>query len=109
MKEDANSWELELTVKPGQEIEYPRVHMWVDKKSQQPTKIDFADQSGKVLKTAEYFDYHIDGGTHWGPSKVIVTDHRRNDHKSEIVFTSTKLNQGLKDDFFTQRTLIRGH
>ncbi len=109
VKEDANSWELELTVKPGQEIEYPRVHMWVDKKSQEPTKIDFMDQSGKVLKTAEYFDYHVDGGTHWGPSKVVVTDHRRNDHKSEIQFVSTKLNQGLKDDFFTQRTLIRGH
>jgi outer membrane lipoprotein-sorting protein len=109
VKEDANSWELELTVKPGQEIEYPRVHMWVEKKSQQPTKIDFMDGSGKVLKTAEYLDYHLDGGTHWGPSKVVVTDHRRNDHKSEIEFVSTKLNQGLKDDFFTQRTLIRGH
>jgi len=109
VKEDANSWELELTVKPGQEIEYPRVHMWVEKKSQQPTKIDFSDSSGKVLKTSEYADYHIDDANHYGPSKVVVTDHRRNDHKSEIVFTHVKLNQGLKDDFFTQRTLIRGH
>jgi outer membrane lipoprotein-sorting protein len=109
VKEDAASWELELTVKSGQEIEYPRVHMWVDKKSQQPTKIDFMDPSGKVLKTSEYFDYHIDDANHYGPSKVVNTDHRRNDHKSEIVFTRVKLNQGLKDDFFTQRTLIRGH
>lgn len=109
VKEDANSWELELNVKPGQEIEYPRVHMWVDKKAQQPTKIDFADASGKVLKTSEYIDYHIDDANHYGPAKVVVTDHRRNDHKSEIVFTHVKLNQGLKDDFFTQRTLIRGH
>ena len=109
IKEDANSWELELNVKPGQEIEYPRVHMWVEKKSQQPTKIDFSDGSGKVLKTSEYVDYHIDDASHWGPAKVVVTDHRRNDHKSEIVFTHVKLNQGLKDDFFTQRTLIRGH
>jgi len=109
VKEDANSWELELNVKAGQEIEYPRVHMWVDKKSNQPTKIDFMDGSGKVLKTSEYVDYHIDDGNHYGPTKVVVTDHRRNDHKSEIVFTRVKLNQGLKDDFFTQRTLIRGH
>lgn len=109
IKEDASSWELELTVKPGQEIEYPRVHMWVDKKAQQPTRIDFMDAGGKVLKTTEYVDYHIDDANHYGPSKVIVTDHRRNDHKSEIIFTRVKLNQGLKDDFFTQRTLIRGH
>jgi outer membrane lipoprotein-sorting protein len=109
VKQDATSWELELTVKPGQEIEYPRVHMWVDKKAQQPTKIDFMDASGKVLKTSEYVDYRVDAGNHYGPSKVIVTDHRRNDHKSEIDFLEVKLNQGLKDDFFTQRTLIRGH
>ena len=109
VKEDANSWELQLNVKAGQEIEYPRVYMWVDKKSNQPTKIDFMDGSGKVLKTSEYVDYHIDDGNHYGPTKVVVTDHRRNDHKSEIVFTHVKLNQGLKDDFFTQRTLIRGH
>jgi outer membrane lipoprotein-sorting protein len=109
VKEDATSWELELTVKAGQEIEYPRVHMWVEKRSQQPTKIDFMDAGGKLLKTSEYSDYHIDDANHYGPSKVTVTDHRRNDHKSEIVFLHVKLNQGLKDYFFTQRTLIRGH
>ncbi|HXU69844.1 MAG TPA: outer membrane lipoprotein-sorting protein [Polyangia bacterium] len=109
VKEDPSSWELALTVKAGQEIEYPKVHMWVDKKSNQPTKIDFEDAGGKVLKTSEYEGYHIDDANHYGPTKVVVTDHRRNDHKSEIVFTHVKLNQGLKDDFFTQRTLIRGH
>jgi outer membrane lipoprotein-sorting protein len=109
VKEDANQWELELTVKAGQEIEYPRVHMIVEKKSNQPLKIDFMDAGGKLLKTSDYVDYHIDDANHYGPTKVVVTDHRRNDHKSEIVFTRVKLNQGLKDDFFTQRTLIRGH
>jgi outer membrane lipoprotein-sorting protein len=108
VKDDANTWELDLTVKAGQEIEYPKVHMIVEKKSSQPLKIDFMDAGGKVLKTSEYEGYHIDGPSHWGPAKVIVTDHRRNEHKSEIQFLSTKLNQGLKDDFFTQRTLIRG-
>src|SRR3954470_17723839 len=76
VKEDDKAWELELTVKAGQEIEYPKVHMWVDKKSQQPLKIDFMDPSGKVLKTSGYFDYHIDDANHWGPSKVVNTDHR---------------------------------
>jgi len=109
VKEDANQWELELTVKAGQEIEYPKVHMIVEKRSNQPLKIDFMDAGGKLLKTSDYVDYHIDDANHYGPTKVVVTDHRRNDHKSEIVFTRVKLNQGLKDDFFTQRTLIRGH
>ena len=108
VKEDDKSWELELTVKPGQEIEYPKVRMWVDKQAQQPTKIDFMDAAGKVLKTSEYVDYKNDAANHYGPARVVVTDHRRNDHKSEIVFTGVKLNSGLKDDLFTQRSLIRG-
>jgi outer membrane lipoprotein-sorting protein len=109
VKEDANTWELDLTVKPGVEVEYPRVHMIVDKKSQQPTRVDFEDASGKPLKTNEYEGYHLEGSDHYNPNKVIVTDHRRNDHKSEIVFTGVKLNSGLKDDMFTQRSLIRGN
>jgi outer membrane lipoprotein-sorting protein len=83
--------------------------MWVDKKAHQPTKMDLMDASGKVLKTEEWLEYRSDGENHWGPARVVVTDHRRNDHKSEIVFTGVKLNSGLKDDLFTQRSLIRGH
>lgn len=109
VKEDAKTWELDLTVKPGVEIEYPRVHMIVDKQAQQPLRVDFQDASGKPLKTNEYEGYHLEGGAeHWNPNKVIVTDHRRNEHRSEIVFTGVKLNSGLRDDLFTQRSLIRG-
>jgi outer membrane lipoprotein-sorting protein len=108
VKDDATTWELDLSVKKGQETEFPRVHMWVDKKANQPTKVQFMDASGKVLKTEEYFDYHVDGPNHYGPSRLLVTDHRRNDHKSEIVFLNVKLNSGLKDDLFTQRSLVRG-
>ena len=108
VKSDDKSWELELTLKKGQEQEFPRVHMWVDKQAMQPTKIDFEDGTGKVLKTEEYVNYRQDAPGHYGPEKVVVTDHRRNDHKSEIIFTSTKLNTGLKDDLFSQRSLIRG-
>jgi outer membrane lipoprotein-sorting protein len=109
VKSDDKSWELELNVKAGQDIEYPKVRMFVDKKAEQPTKIEFMDSGGKVLKTEEYFDYHIDDAKHYGPSRIMVTDWRRNGHKSEIVFLGVKLNQGLKDDLFTQRSLIRGH
>ncbi|MDB4968131.1 MAG: Outer rane lipoproteinsorting protein [Myxococcales bacterium] len=109
VKADDKSWELELTVKGGQETEYPKVRMWVDKTATQPTKVQFADAAGKVLKTEEYEGYHIDDANHYGPAKVRVTDHRRNDHKSEIVFIGVKLNSGLTDDLFTQRSLVRGH
>jgi outer membrane lipoprotein-sorting protein len=106
--QDDKQWEIELAVKPGVEIEYPRVKMWVLKKEHQPSKIEFQDASGKTLKTEEFKDYKTDGANHYGPSSLTVTDHRRNNHKSEIIFTGVKLNTGLKDDLFTQRSLQRG-
>jgi outer membrane lipoprotein-sorting protein len=108
VKGDDKGWELELTLKAGQEQEFPRVRMWIDKQAMQPTKVDYMDAAGKSLKTEEYVDYRQDGPNHWGPSRVVVTDHRRNDHRSEIVFTGVKLNSGLKDELFSQRSLIRG-
>ena len=44
---------------------------------------------------------------HWQPMRITVTDHRRNDHQSEIVFLSSKIDSGLSDDLFTVRSLQR--
>jgi outer membrane lipoprotein-sorting protein len=105
--QDDKSWQLELTPKtPGGD--YTKIKMWVDKTANQPTKMEYYDASGKKLKTQERVDYKLENG-HYNPAKVIITDHRRNDHKSEIDFLGVKLNSGLKDDLFTQRSLIRGN
>ena len=85
--------------------------MWVDKKSQQPTKIDFMDAGGKKLKTTECARLsRTTTPTTTDPAQVVVTDHRRNDHKTrDRLHRESSSNQGLKDDFFTQRSLVRGH
>src|SRR3954451_2149668 len=46
ISQDDKQWEIELAVKPGAEIEYPRVKMWVIKQAHQPSKILFQDASG---------------------------------------------------------------
>ena len=107
---DAKTFQLELMLKPKMEAEFPRLNLWVDKTSYQPVKIEYCDASGKKLKTQERLGYTLDpGGVHYYPARIVVVDHRRNDHSSEIVFTGSKLNQGLKDDLFTQRSLARGN
>jgi outer membrane lipoprotein-sorting protein len=108
--QDAKTWQLDLTLKPKQEAEFPLLHLWVDKTSLQPVKIEYCDAGGKKLKTQERMGYTLDpGGVHYNPARIVVVDHRRNGHSSEIIFTGSKLNQGLKDDLFTQRSLIRGN
>ncbi len=106
---DATTWTLDLTAKPGVETEFPKAKMVVEKKSNSPTKIDYFDASGKLLKTQTRDDYHQDSPKHWQPGKVTIVDHRRNDHTSEIVFTSTKIDSGLSDAVFSVRSLARGN
>jgi outer membrane lipoprotein-sorting protein len=107
--QDAGNWILELTQKPGMDLEFPRLKVWADKNMFQPTKIEYHDAGGKKLKTEVRLDYKKDSPEHFQPSKVIVTDHRRNDHVSEIDFTNTKIDSGLSDDLFSVRSLVRGN
>jgi outer membrane lipoprotein-sorting protein len=105
---DDKSWILELTAKKGQDLEFPKIKLWADKGHFQPTRLEYYDASGKKLKTQERSDFKKDSAEHYQPGKVVVTDHRRNDHASEIIFTQTTINPGLKDDLFSVRSLQRG-
>ncbi len=105
--EEPSSYVLELKVKPKIETDFPRMKMWVDKSNWSPTKMEYYDASGKKVKTQVRDGYHQDGPGHFQPTRVVVTDHRRGDHVSEIVFTGSKIDSGLGDDLFTQRALLR--
>jgi outer membrane lipoprotein-sorting protein len=105
---DEKSWILELDAKPGTDLEFPKIKLWADKVMYQPTKLEYYDPTGKNLKTQLRLDYTKDSPQHYQPGKVVIIDHRRNDHSSEIVFTATKIDSGLSDDLFSVRSLMRG-
>jgi outer membrane lipoprotein-sorting protein len=105
---DDKSWILELTAKPGVEVDFPTIHLWADKTIYQPTRLEYFDPNGKLLRTQLRLDYTKDSPQHYQPGKVVIIDHRRNDHQSEIVFTSAKIDSGLPDDLFSVRSLMRG-
>lgn len=107
--QDDKNWILELDAKKGLDLEFPKIKLWADKGMFQPTKIEYYDGSGKLLKTQLRQDYAKDSPTHWQPGKIVIIDHRRNDHSSQIVFTSTKIDSGLSDDLFSVRSLMRGN
>jgi outer membrane lipoprotein-sorting protein len=108
-KEDDKTVTLDMKQKAGTETEFPHVKMVVDKTMSAPLKMEYFDASGKKLKTQMRDGYKKDEGRdYYSPGRVMVIDHRRNDHTSEIHFTSFKLNSNLADDLFSQRSLIRG-
>jgi len=105
---DEKNWILELNAKAGQDLEFPKIKLWADKTMFQPTKMEYYDATGKNLKTQLRQDYAKDSPRHWQPGKVVIIDHRRNDHESQIVFTATKIDSGLSDEIFSVRSLVRG-
>lgn len=99
---------LELQVKPGKEAEFPRLKMWVDPKLSVATKIEYYDSAGKKLRTQLRQDFKKDeGADHHSPYKLVFIDHRRNNHVTELLLQSVKVNQGLADDEFSVRALQR--
>jgi len=107
--QDDKNWILELTQKAGLDLEFPKLKVWADKSFFQPTKIEDYDKDGKKLKTQERSEYKKDSPEHWQPFHILMTDHRRSDHQSEIVFTATKIDSGIPDDVFSVRSLARGN
>ena len=107
---EGNDWILDLTLLPGKESEYPRLKVWIDKTIHQLTRIVDYDAKGTNVRSETRTGYKKDegDGVHYTPWDIKIVDHRRNDHSTEIVMLSVKVNQHISDDVFTQRSLVRG-
>lgn len=105
---DGDAVVLNLTLRPGQQSDFPKLKLWVDPKLSTLRKIEYYDNSGKKLRTQERTDFRKDDKSdYWAPFKMTFIDHRRNDHKTELILTQRTLNSGLADGEFTVRALQR--
>jgi outer membrane lipoprotein-sorting protein len=103
-------WVIELALKPGKSGQFPKRKMWVDKTIHQASRIEDYDGKGGNVRSTTRTDYRKDEGPveHWTPYAMKIVDHRRNDHQTEILMLSSKVNQKVPDDVFSQRSLVRG-
>jgi outer membrane lipoprotein-sorting protein len=107
---EANDWVVELTLISGKEGEFPRRKVWIDKTIHQLTRIEDFDAKGQNVRSSLRTQYKKDEGEgeHYTPWNIKIVDHRRNDHSTEIIMLSAKVNQKVADDVFSQRSLVRG-
>lgn len=99
---------LELSVKSGKQAEFPRMKISVDPSDGTIPRLEYQDAAGKKLRTqvrAEFKEEPALSARY--PHKLIFTDHRRNNHETELVLVDSKFNTGVPDDKFTQRSLSR--
>jgi outer membrane lipoprotein-sorting protein len=108
--EEGGVWMLELALKPGKEAEFPKLKVWIDKKTAQATRIECFDEKGQNVKSETREGFKLDQGseTHYTAETMTFIDHRRNDHKTVLRNNKALANQKVGDDVFTQRNLQRG-
>lgn len=101
-KEDAKQYVLYLEqLKKG--LTYPKLRVFIEKKTFNPIKAEFLTLSDKVLKHSEYLDYKEMAGKK-RPSRIKITDAMKVDNYSEIMIDAVEVRK-LPDSMFTEKSI----
>lgn len=96
---------LEAIPKEGEDVGYSKIKLWVDKERWLIDKIEFYDKNGKLLKILTSSEAaQIQG--YW-TDKRMEMHNVVDQHKTVFKLIDVKFDNGLKDDFFSQRYLKR--
>ena len=101
-EEDQKGYVLELSPRPGSDVDYSRLVVWVPKDSFVPSRVEFY-KKGRLMKvmTNERVE-RVDG--FWVPRKVVM-ENVRTGHKTLMEMVEVRHNIGLGDKIFTKRYL----
>jgi len=106
VKEDAASWTLRGTRRPGKDFPYARLDFVIDKKLLQPVELYYYNDKGVKLKSESRSDYDCQGNI-CGPKHMKMVDHTRGGMWTEFNRLTWKVNTGIADSEFTPRALQR--
>lgn len=106
LAEDAKSWKVEGTKRPGKDAPYPKVIFTISKETGHPTELLWFNEKGVKLKTETRSEYECKENI-CGPVKMKMVDHTRGGMWTEFNRTGWKVNPGIPDSEFTPRALQR--
>ena len=100
---------LELKAKPGIDVSYPLVHLWVDQKTNNVLKAQDRALSGKLMRTVYYPKYRkifsaSKGAEVYLPREIHIFDEVEKDNKTLVVLRKVDLNP-LPANIFTKAWL----
>jgi len=98
---------IQSTPKDLKKAQYVKVMLWVDKEKFVPLKSEFYEKKkGEKVKTLDVKKVEFIEKT-WTATVSIMTD-LKDRHQTRMELSEIKFRIPLKDDMFTQRTLLRG-
>ena len=105
LEDSPRTVKLELTPKPGSDVNYSKLIMTVDKSNWVPTRVEFYDKAGRLKKVLTNSQVEkIDG--YWTVKEMTMED-VQDKHKTILRLTEVKHDTGLRSTIFTKRFLRR--
>lgn len=105
LKTEGGNYVLELTPKPGVVTDYSKLIMYCRTTDCYPVKVEHYDKGGKLYKTLVASKIEK-VGKYTIAKETVLTDHRTGS-KTKMIITDIKYDQGLSDDKFTERELMK--
>ena len=93
---------LNLTPK-DEKPTWTRVEVHVDKRFFYPARIDYFNKKNELEKQAIYQYTEVSG--YWTTKEVSMEDMKKK-HKTTLIMSDIKVNEGLDDDLFTLENLV---
>lgn len=97
---------LELTPKAGVQTTFAKLHVVIDASKGGVTLIRYFDSSGNAEREQRREGWKKIGGKPF-PTRIVMADLKSGD-STVIELGDIKVNQGVTDDYFSRRTLLRG-
>lgn len=105
LSETSESFVLELHPKPGLGSDYSKLVITISKESYYTTHVEYYDQGGaKVKELVNSKIEKIDG--YWIATEMVMTDLKQS-HHTRMMTRSVTFDEGITDDVFTVRNLVR--
>lgn len=104
LEETDTHWIVEANRKEGADYPYPRLELEIIKDNGQASTIRYYNDKGVKLKTETRVDYKCQKKI-CSPKKIKMVDHVAGGKWTELSQVKWKVNTGVKDSFFTVRSL----
>ena len=104
--QNGNETTLKLTAKADKQLNYAHLDVVIDKTKGGVTRIDYFDGSDTLVRQQFREGWTKIEGNNF-PTKITMSDLKTGD-LSVIQMTNIKVNQGVEDDLFSRRMLLRG-
>ena len=98
---------LSLTRKEGADLSYAKLRVYVDKASITAPKIQYFDDSGKLVREQVRTDLQTMPAGHKAYKNVVMYNKTR-DHRTVVELLKDESNTDIPDSTFSRRWLVRG-